>query len=135
AGLAAIAIGLAGPRYATGTWIPQRMLAVAYVLALHFGLVLVFLTSRGERGLPRAAGLRGGAMLAAVLVLAAALALRGNGAKALEDLADGRTQRWSRNREERYALVRAARARGQRELVVPPSPPPPRIFVPMDIRA
>src|SRR6185503_11639454 len=52
AGAAAVAIGLAGPRWATGTWQPPRMLAADYVLFFHAWFALLFLCTRDPRSLP-----------------------------------------------------------------------------------
>ena len=131
--LASLAIGLAGPRWATGTWQPPRMLAATYMVALHAGLALLFLATRGERGLPRSPRVRAGVAWIAALVLAAAAGLGGNGRAGLGDLVHGRPERWARSRERRYELAREARARGETALVVPRPPYPPRVFVPTDV--
>ncbi len=133
-GLAALAIGLAGPRWATGTWQPPRMLAVVYMTFLHAWFVLLFLVTRNARGLPRAPWVRASAMGAALLALGAGLFLVGNGRRALGDLAYGRTQRWAQSRERRYELIELARTQGRRDLLVPRAPMAPRVFVPMDVR-
>jgi hypothetical protein len=132
--LLALAIGLAGPRWATGSWQPPRMLAVVYTSFVHAAFVLLFLLTRGERALPRQAWLRAGALVAGTLVLAFGLGLSGNGRRGLGDLVHGRTQRWARLREQRYAEIEAARVRGEHALAVARPPMAPRVFVPMDVR-
>ncbi len=129
----ALAIGLAGPRWATGTWQPPRMLAVDYVLFFHAWFVLLFVCTRDGRGLPGSERIRRLGRTAALLGMGLGLVLAGNGRVVLADLVRGHIQRWSAAMEERYELIRAAAQQGPVDLVLPRSTDPPRIYAQMDV--
>lgn len=133
AGAAGVSMGLAGPRWATGTWQPPRMLASDYVLFFHAWFVLLFLVTRHGRFLPRSELVSRLGRVAALLGLCVALVLSGNGRRALGDLAHGRIQGWSAALGERYELLRAAERKGTLDLTLPSAPAPPRIYASMDV--
>jgi hypothetical protein len=129
---AALTVGLAAPRWATGTWQPPRMLASDYVLFLHAWFAVLLLAARGPGGTPDSTP-RARLRVLALLALALTVPLTGNGRLALADLASGRLRRFGAVMEERARLVRRA-AEGGRALVLPRSPYPPRMLVRMDVQ-
>jgi hypothetical protein len=133
ASVAALGIGLAGPRWATGTWQPPRMLAADYVVFFHAWFVLLFLASRGSLGLRGPEPVRRLARAAALSATALALVLTGNGRKGFADLAHGRLQRWSTSMSERYELIRDTARAGPADLVLSRPPDPPSLFARMDL--
>lgn len=133
AGVLVVAIGLAGPRWATGTWQPLRMLDADYVVLFHAWFALLFVCTRGARGLPGSERVRRMGRVAALAVTGLALVLAGNGRRALGDLAHGRLRRWSGAMDERYELLRAAARQGPADLVLPRPAETPRLYPRMDI--
>jgi len=133
AAAAALGIGLAGPRWATGTWQPPRMLAADYVVFFHAWFALLFLVTRGEPRLPSSEPVRSLARAAALAATALALVLTGNAREGFADLAHGRIQRWSDSMDERYELIRTVTRAGPADLVLARPPDPPGLFARMDL--
>jgi hypothetical protein len=131
-GAVLVGIGLAGPRWATGTWQPLRMLDADYVVLFHAWFALLFLCSRGSHGLIGSGRVARAARVAALGATGLTLVVGGNSRKALDDLAHGRLQGWSVSMDERYDLLRAALREGTTDLVLPPAPELPRLFPRMD---
>ena len=136
AAILSLAILFTGPRWATGTYQPPRMLAVDHWVLFHAWFVLLFLWTRAPLAFPRSETVRSLARVAALAVLGYSMVSSGNGWMGLRDVASGRLARWDDYMDERHQELCAAAARGARRLVVKPPPVFPMLFEPkMDIRA
>lgn len=123
-----LALLVAGPRWATGTWQPLRMRSVDYVVLFHAWFVVLFLLTRGPRGLPSSPAVQSLGRMAAVLLLAYGSIYTGNGQSVRVDAANGSLARWDAYMDEREATLRAAAARGTKRVALEPAPDFPWIF-------
>jgi hypothetical protein len=131
--LAILAAALFAPRWATGGWVPRRVVDTNYAIFVIGWLLSVFVWTRHAeetRVLPD--GVRLVARWAALGVFAAALLLTGNTPTAMADLTQ-RASAWHRALGARYALARRAGRDGASTLVVPRPPPRPRLFTVLEL--
>ncbi len=136
---AALSLGVALPsafaaaRWATGEAAVSRVVDLCQQVFLVGWLFVLFVSTRGERGLPRSELVRCVGRTLALGTLAAALLLHGNGRFALGDFVHDRPNRWKSSMEARYATLRNARVNRTLDVVVPRPPWTPRLLVRMDI--
>jgi hypothetical protein len=118
-------VALGAALHVTGGWIAPRM---SGSIALFFDvgvLAAVVALTRGRTGNARAAWLEP----VALLVLAAALPLDGNGRRALAESVDGRAARYAAGLDRLLAEARRAAAGGTAHIELPAPPSRPRLFV------
>jgi hypothetical protein len=133
--LLSLAILFTGPRWATGTYQPPRMLAVDYWVLFHAWFLLLFLWTRGSPASPRWDAVRGLARTVALAVLAYSLVTSGNGRLGLADVTSGRLALWYDAMGQRHREMLDAGERRVRKMVVERPPAFPRLIHPnMDIR-
>lgn len=133
--LLSLAILFTGPRWATGTYQPPRMLALGYWVLFHAWFVLLFLWTRAPLGNPRWEMVLGLARTAALVVLAYSMVNTGNGRLGLGEVTSGKLALWDDYMDRRHHELRDAGARQVRRMVVERPPVFPLLFHPnMDIR-
>jgi len=124
-GLALPLVALAAALHVTGGWIAPRMFA-SIALLFDVGLLAAVVAGiRGRTGLSRVSTLEP----VALVLLAAALVLTGNGRLALAESADGRPARYAAGIEHMLDDARAAAGAGAEHLDLSPPPSRPRLFV------
>ncbi len=131
--LAILAAALFAPRWATGDWVPERVVDTNYAIFAIGWLLSVFVWTRraaDARPLPATIGLV--ARWASLATLAAALLLTGNAPTAMADLTQ-RVPAWHRALVARHALAWRAGRNGASTLVVPRLPPPPQLLAVLEL--